>query len=133
MNDITIWVEGFSARYCIGQRERDNALRDVLTDAFTSPFRRLWGNSQFAIRNSKLRPALGAPFPRFTFHVLRFTIRSSVPVSLRMSKVTKVATSPISCRSCQNVEIWMAGDASDLTSVGTVKGRLTSLVACGDP
>ena len=46
MNDITIWVEGFSARYCIGQRERDNALRDVLTDAFTSPFRRLWGNSQ---------------------------------------------------------------------------------------
>jgi hypothetical protein len=51
VNDITIWVEGFSARYCIGQRERDNALRDVLTDTFTSRLRRLLGNSQFDVRN----------------------------------------------------------------------------------
>ena len=46
-------------------------------------------------RNSKLRTALVSPFPRFTLHVLRFTIRSFVPLSPRMSKSTSSTMSPI--------------------------------------
>ena len=53
MSDIAIRVEGLSKRYRIGQRERDNALRDVITDVFVAPFRRLRENSPSAIRNSE--------------------------------------------------------------------------------
>jgi len=49
MNDIAIRVDGLSTRYCIGPRERYEALRDVITDVFAAPFRRLRENSQFAI------------------------------------------------------------------------------------
>ncbi|HVP81200.1 MAG TPA: polysaccharide ABC transporter ATP-binding protein [Thermodesulfobacteriota bacterium] len=57
MSDIVIRVENLSKRYRIGQREPYKALRDVLTDAITAPFRgRREQNppiSQPAIRNSK--------------------------------------------------------------------------------
>ena len=45
-----------------------------------------------------LRSALRFPASRFTFYVSRFAplfLRSFVPVSLRMSKMNKLATSPI--------------------------------------
>jgi homopolymeric O-antigen transport system ATP-binding protein len=41
MSDVAIKVEGLSKQYRIGQRERYKALRDVITDAAASPFRRL--------------------------------------------------------------------------------------------
>src|SRR5712691_5470705 len=74
MSDITIRCDGLSKQYRIGERESYKALRDVITDAATAPFRRLRSavrnrnysssselmerngssirNSQFAIRNS---------------------------------------------------------------------------------
>jgi lipopolysaccharide transport system ATP-binding protein len=41
MTDLAIQCAGLSKRYRIGQQERYKALRDVLTDAATAPFRRL--------------------------------------------------------------------------------------------
>ena len=41
MTDTAIRVENLSKRYRVGPRERYKALRDVLTDAFVAPFRRL--------------------------------------------------------------------------------------------
>jgi lipopolysaccharide transport system ATP-binding protein len=41
MSDIAIRVEHLSKRYRIGQREQYKALRDIITDAVASPFRRL--------------------------------------------------------------------------------------------
>src|SRR5258706_3453951 len=63
MSDLAIRCEGLSKQYRIGERESYKALRDVLTDAATSPFRRFRstvsnGNgssirkSQSEIRNS---------------------------------------------------------------------------------
>src|SRR6266446_1225133 len=43
MSDIAIRCEGLSKQYRIGERESYKALRDVLTDAATAPFRRLAG------------------------------------------------------------------------------------------
>jgi len=51
MSDAAFWVEGFSTGYRIGPRERYEALRDIITDAFVAPFRRLRENPQSAIRN----------------------------------------------------------------------------------
>jgi lipopolysaccharide transport system ATP-binding protein len=57
MTDIAIRCEGLSKQYRIGERESYKALRDVLTDAAASPFRRLRsamsnGNGS-SIRNPK--------------------------------------------------------------------------------
>jgi lipopolysaccharide transport system ATP-binding protein len=41
MTDIAIRCEGLGKQYRIGERESYKALRDVITDAFTSPFRRV--------------------------------------------------------------------------------------------
>src|SRR5918996_1501865 len=41
MSDIAIRCEGLSKQYRIGEQERYKALRDVITDAAASPFRRL--------------------------------------------------------------------------------------------
>lgn len=41
MNDIAISCEGLSKQYRIGERESYKALRDVITNAAASPFRRL--------------------------------------------------------------------------------------------
>ena len=56
MNDIAIRVEGLSTRYRIGQREPCKARRDVLTDAFAAPFRRLR-----EIRHSQFEMSLRLP------------------------------------------------------------------------
>ena len=40
MSDVAIRCEGLSKQYRIGERESYKALRDVITDAFASPFRR---------------------------------------------------------------------------------------------
>jgi len=40
MSETVIHVEGIGKRYRVGERERYYALRDVLTRAFTAPFRR---------------------------------------------------------------------------------------------
>ncbi len=62
MSDIAIRCDGLSKQYRIGQQERYKSLRDVVTEAATTPFRRLRaaisaadgnGNSQSEIRNSK--------------------------------------------------------------------------------
>ena len=41
MTDVAIRCEALSKQYRIGERESYKALRDVITDAFASPFRRL--------------------------------------------------------------------------------------------
>lgn len=56
MSDIAIRVENLGKLYRIGQQEPYKTLRDVLTDAMFTPFRRLFGNLnsddlQCAIRN----------------------------------------------------------------------------------
>src|SRR5216684_4127078 len=40
-SDVAIKCEGLSKRYRIGEQERYKALRDVIADAATAPFRRL--------------------------------------------------------------------------------------------
>ena len=59
-SEVAIRCTGLSKRYRIGRQERYRALRDVITDAASSPFRRLRsaignangnGNPQSAIRN----------------------------------------------------------------------------------
>jgi lipopolysaccharide transport system ATP-binding protein len=56
--EIAIRCEGLSKQYRIGQQERYKALRDVLTDAAATPFRRLGaafsnGNGMSATRKSR--------------------------------------------------------------------------------
>ena len=51
MSEIAIRVENLSKRYRIGQREPYKALRDVLPQLITAPFRRLRRNPQSEIRN----------------------------------------------------------------------------------
>jgi ABC-type polysaccharide/polyol phosphate transport system ATPase subunit len=51
MSDIAIRAENLSKRYRIGQREPYKTLRDVVTDAFTAPFRR-WRKQNFSISQS---------------------------------------------------------------------------------
>ena len=59
-SEVAIHCEGLSKRYRIGEQERYKALRDVLSDAATAPFRRLRhaisrngsGDSNSATRNS---------------------------------------------------------------------------------
>jgi lipopolysaccharide transport system ATP-binding protein len=53
MSEFAIQSKDLGKRYQIGERAQYTALRDVLTDALYAPFRRLFGNSQFAIRNSQ--------------------------------------------------------------------------------
>jgi len=48
MTDAAIRCEGIAKQYQIGELESYRALRDVITDAFTSPFRRF----RFALRHS---------------------------------------------------------------------------------
>src|ERR1044072_7119877 len=58
MSDIAIKVEGLSKQYRIGEQERYKALRDVITDAAASPFRRL--HSAFSNGNGKSPSALAS-------------------------------------------------------------------------
>jgi ABC-type polysaccharide/polyol phosphate transport system ATPase subunit len=46
MTDVAIRCEGLAKQYRIGERESYKALRDVITDAFASPFRRLLSASR---------------------------------------------------------------------------------------
>lgn len=48
MTDIAIRCEGLAKQYRIGERESYKALRDVITEAFTSPFRRLFSRSRLS-------------------------------------------------------------------------------------
>jgi hypothetical protein len=73
MSDAAFWVEGFSTGYRIGPRERYEALRDIITDAFVAPFRRLRENPQSAIRNSECLSGCLLPCRPLTFHVSRFS------------------------------------------------------------
>jgi len=64
MTDIAIRCEHLSKQYRIGERESYKALRDVLTDAATAPFRRMRsalsnGNGSASTRNSKLFLSVG--------------------------------------------------------------------------
>ncbi|HEX8135976.1 MAG TPA: ABC transporter ATP-binding protein [Pyrinomonadaceae bacterium] len=49
MSDIAVRCEGISKRYRLGQRESYRALRDVLTTAVATPFRRLRSGPQGAL------------------------------------------------------------------------------------
>ena len=75
MSDIAVRVEHLSKRYRVGPREPYKARRDVLTDVFAAPFRRLR-----EIRNSPFAMSLRLPSANclppcrpLTLHVSRFT------------------------------------------------------------
>jgi len=75
MTDTAIRVENLSKRYRVGPREPYKARRDVLTDVFAAPFRRLR-----EIRNSPFAMSLRLPSANclppcrpLTLHVSRFT------------------------------------------------------------
>ncbi len=53
MTNVAIRCEGLAKQYRIGERESYKALRDVITDAFASPFRRF----RSALRHSSNRVA----------------------------------------------------------------------------
>ena len=61
MSNIAIRVENLSKRYQIGQRERYYALRDVLTEAFSSPFRRLFSREPENRRTGEPAPLPVSP------------------------------------------------------------------------
>jgi len=73
MNDIAIRVENLSTHHPIGQRECYKGLRDIITDVFAAPFRRLRENSQFAIRNVFLAAFRQLPSALSSLHASRFT------------------------------------------------------------
>jgi len=54
MSDIAIRAKNLGKRYRLGQREPYKTLRDVVTDAFTSPFRR-WRKQNLPISQSPFR------------------------------------------------------------------------------
>jgi hypothetical protein len=62
MSDIASRVEGLSERYKIGPREPYKARRDVMTDAFTSPFRRLGSSFQRSNVQTCQRSTFNSPF-----------------------------------------------------------------------
>lgn len=54
MSDVAIRVENLGKRYRLGQREAYKTLREVMTGAFTAPFRR-WRKQNFRISQSAFR------------------------------------------------------------------------------
>jgi lipopolysaccharide transport system ATP-binding protein len=52
MTDVSIRCEGLAKQYQIGERESYKALRDVITDTFASPFRRVRSALQHASNSS---------------------------------------------------------------------------------
>ncbi len=61
-----------------------------------------------------------------------------VPVTCWVKKAPAFAweelgAPPWCCRSCENPGIWTAAGTSNPTAVSPVKGRLTAVVAFGDP
>ena len=119
MTDTAIRVENLSKRYRIGPCERHQALRDIITDVFAAPFRRLREirNSQFEIRNVFLAAFCQLPSALSSPHASRFTFCGVIPQSAianrksqiahvlflcllppglsQSAKVTKVAASPV--------------------------------------
>jgi lipopolysaccharide transport system ATP-binding protein len=63
MSDIAIRCEGLSKQYRIGKRERYRALRDVLTDGLSAPFRALGSafRNGSSIRNSSPQSSILNP------------------------------------------------------------------------
>src|SRR5688500_18656211 len=55
MSDLAIRTEGLSKRYRIGQRQPYKALRDVLADTVSAPFRRLASVTQRRVPGSERR------------------------------------------------------------------------------
>ena len=89
MTDTAIRVENLSKRYRVGPRERYKALRDVLTDVFAAPFRRLHENSPFAIRNSKCLS--GCLLPTAFCLVVPLTFHGLIPQSAIANRKSQIA------------------------------------------
>src|SRR6266699_1579953 len=60
MSDIAIQCEGIGKQYRIGERESYKALRDVITDAIKSPFRRLRQAANGSERTGNGKPTIWA-------------------------------------------------------------------------
>jgi lipopolysaccharide transport system ATP-binding protein len=60
MSDRAIRCEGIGKQYRIGERERYMALRDVITDAFKGPFRRIRQAASRAESNGNGKPTIWA-------------------------------------------------------------------------
>jgi lipopolysaccharide transport system ATP-binding protein len=60
MSDLAIKCEGIAKQYRIGERERYKALRDIITDAVRSPFRRLRESARHSGNNGEGKPTIWA-------------------------------------------------------------------------
>src|SRR5438128_1479703 len=60
MSDIALKCEGIGKQYRTGERESYKALRDVITDAIKSPFRRLRQAASASESNGNGRPTIWA-------------------------------------------------------------------------
>lgn len=60
MSDIAIQCDGISKQYRIGERESYKALRDVITDAIKTPFRRLRRSASAPDSNGNGKPTIWA-------------------------------------------------------------------------
>jgi lipopolysaccharide transport system ATP-binding protein len=69
--NIAIRCSGLGKQYRIGEQERYKALRDVLTDAATSPFRRLSAAFRNGDSGSETHPSSLSPHPSDRFWALK--------------------------------------------------------------
>src|ERR1700730_12067475 len=60
MSDLAIRCQGIAKQYRIGERERYKALRDIITDAIRSPFRRLRESARNSGNNGEGKPTIWA-------------------------------------------------------------------------
>jgi lipopolysaccharide transport system ATP-binding protein len=118
MTDVAIRCEGLAKQYRIGERETYKALRDVITDAFASPFRRF----RSTLRHSSNGGSVNEKPTIWALNGVSFEIKRGEVVGIigrngagksTLLKILSRVTEP----SRGNADIW--GRVGSLLEVGT--------------